>query len=84
MLTKNDSKLLETKILHLKQLKRFQAISSDFKWFIKYSYNLHNSYTVTYITHITYITYIAHITYTTHIIYITRTIKLIFKVYKKN
>ena len=38
------NKKLKTKILYLKHFKSLQVISSDFKQFIKYSYNLHNLY----------------------------------------
>ena len=52
-----------------------QVISSDFKWFTKYWYNLRNSYNsynlphITYITHVIYITRIIHITQNLHYSY---------------
>ena len=41
---------LATPLIHV-FFEWFQPISSDFKWFIKYSYNLHNSDNIIYITH---------------------------------
>ena len=65
--------------------KAVQAISSDFKQFIKYPYNLHNLHNLnnSYNLHNSNKLHKLHISYITQIIYITHTINLIFKGYKK-